>query len=112
MALNLAVALAEKGNATLLVDVDPLGAIGLSLAKSNTEWSGIAEYIVEKFPLAEAIIKTKLPSLSILPRGRLDALDISLYEHVFHSTDVVREMLASVRDDYRYVIIDTPSDWG
>ena len=112
IALNLAVALAEKGSNTLLVDIDPLGAIGLSLAKSDTEWTGIAEYIVEKYPIEEAIIETKLPCLSILPRGRLDPLDISLYEEVFYSTKILRDILKAVEDKFKYVIIDTPSGLG
>ncbi|NMC74968.1 MAG: ParA family protein, partial [Geobacteraceae bacterium] len=40
VALNLAVALAEGGDATLLIDVDPLGAIGFSLARNDAEWRG------------------------------------------------------------------------
>ena len=32
VALNLAVALAERGRRTLLADLDPQGAVGLSLA--------------------------------------------------------------------------------
>lgn len=112
VALNLAVALAEKGNNTLLVDVDPLGAIGLSLAKSDTEWTGVAEYLVEKYPLENAIIKTKLPFLSILPRGRLDPLDIGIYEEVLHSTNALQDILANVEGAFRYIIIDTPSGLG
>lgn len=112
VALNLAVALAEKGHPTLLVDVDPLGAIGLSLARSDTEWPGIAEYIAEKYSIRDSIITTKLPSLSILPRGRLDPLDISLFEEVCYSTRVLGEILASIEEEYRYIIIDTPSGLG
>ncbi len=45
VALNLAVALAERGRRTLLVDLDPQGAIGLSLAKGDTELAGLAELL-------------------------------------------------------------------
>jgi chromosome partitioning protein len=112
VALNLAVALAENGDSTLLVDIDPLGAIGLSLAKNDTDWTGIAEYINEKYAIEEAIIRTKLPSLSILPRGRLDPLDITLYEEVLHSTNILQEILVQVKDKFTYIIIDTPSGIG
>jgi len=112
VALNLAVALAESGESTLLVDIDPLGAIGLSLAVQDTEWSGIAEYIIEKSAIEDAIIKTKLASLSILPRGRLDPLDISVYEEILNSTETMREIMGKVGDRFRYIIIDTPSGLG
>jgi len=112
VALNLAVALAEKGDNTLLIDVDPLGAIGLSLARSDAEWTGLAEYITQKMPIEDVIIKTKLPQLSILPRGRLDPLDITLYEEILHSSQTVPEIIAAVDGMYQYVIIDSPSGLG
>jgi chromosome partitioning protein len=112
VALNLAVALAEGGDSTLLIDIDPLGAIGLSLAKNDTDWTGIAEYINGKCAVEEAIIKTKLPALSILPRGRLDPLDITLYEEVLHTTSILQEILAQIKDNFNYIIIDTPSGMG
>ncbi len=112
IALNLAVALAEKGDSTLLVDIDPLGAVGLSLAQSDTEWTGLAEYILQKMPAEETIVKTKLPNLSILPRGRLDPLDISLYEEVLHSSKTLQNIIDEVQDKFQYIIIDTPSGLG
>ena len=112
VALNLAVALAEKGDNTLLVDIDPLGAIGLSLARSDTEWTGLAEYIMQKTPVEDTVIKTKLATLSILPRGRLEPLDISLYEEVLHSSKTLQDILAEVDKKFQYIIIDTPSGLG
>jgi len=112
VALNLAVALAESGENTLLIDVDPLGAIGLSLARNDTEWTGLAEYLINDISLEEAIIKTKMPSLSILPRGRLDPLDIELYEDILNSNETLKEITTNLGDTYRYVIIDTPSGLG
>ena len=45
VALNLAVALAERGQRTLLADLDPQGAIGLSLAQGDTDFAGLAELL-------------------------------------------------------------------
>jgi chromosome partitioning protein len=112
VALNLAVALAEGGDSTLLVDVDPLGAIGFSLAQSDTEWKGLAEYMMKQAAVDEIVMQTKLPSLSILPRGRLDPLDVGVYEDLLHSSTALRDVIAAVGDRYRYIIIDTPSGLG
>lgn len=112
VALNLAVALAEKGDNTLLIDTDPLGAIGLSLARSDTEWTGLAEYIMQKTPVANIVIKTKLATLSILPRGRLDPIDFNLYEELLYSSKTLQDIISEVRNKFQYIIIDTPSGLG
>jgi len=112
VALNLAVALAESREPTLLIDVDPLGGIGFSLARSDTEWKGLAECLVQEAAIGEVVMPTKLPGLSILPRGRLDPLDVAAYEQALHSSSVLEDVLAAVAGDYRYIIIDTPSGLG
>ena len=45
-ALNLAVALAERGRNTIIVDLDPQGAIGFFLSKEDGEWGGLAEVMI------------------------------------------------------------------
>src|SRR5512137_673382 len=80
VALNLAVALAERGRRTLLADLDPQGAIGLSLAKGDTEFVGLAEIVSRVATAADAVIATRLSGLSLLPRGRLDATDVDSFE--------------------------------
>jgi chromosome partitioning protein len=112
VALNLAVALAEGGDRVLLIDADPLGAIGFSLAQSDTEWMGLAECLMKKATLDDTIIQTKLPTLSILPRGRLDPLDVAMYEELLASSVMLSEIVSVVKEAYRYVIIDTPSGLG
>lgn len=112
VALNLAVALAETNDDTLLIDVDPLGAVGFSLARSDTEWRGLAEHIVDETQLDDVILQTKLPHLAILPRGCLDPLDIDIYENILRCSSSLREIIDAVRDRFRYILIDTPSGLG
>ena len=112
VALNLAVALAEQGEATLLVDADPLGAVGLSLARSDTEWCGLAEILTGETTVEGAIIPTQLPGLSLLPRGRLDPLEIPLYEEMLLSGRVMAAIAAQSGARFRHIIIDTPSGLG
>ena len=112
VALNLAVALAEQGEETLLVDTDPLGAIGLSLARSETEWSGLTEILARDLEAEEALIETRLPALSLLPRGRLDPLDVPLYEESLRQHSGLTEILPALGKRFRHIIIDTPSGLG
>ena len=77
VALNLAVALAEKGRRTLLVDLDPQGGVGLSLAKGDAELAGLAELLMNQAEPTQAVMTTQLPGLRLLPRGRLDPTDVA-----------------------------------
>jgi chromosome partitioning protein len=112
VALNLAVALAERGSRTLLVDLDPQGAIGLSLAKSDTELPGLAELLVGQSTPEEAILVSRLSGLSLLPRGRLDATDVASFEDEVARPGALDETLRSAETACEIVIIDTPSGLG
>lgn len=109
--LNLSVALAERGRQVLLLDLDPQGAIGLSLDRSETEWPGLAEYLMEDAAWQDVIVQTKLPTFSILPRGRLDPVDICEYELFLHSSQRVAELI-SRGSDFDYIVVDSPSGLG
>jgi chromosome partitioning protein len=112
IALNLSAALAEKGHRTLLVDLDPQGAIGLSLARSDTEWRGLLECLLKKTPLAEALVQTQLETLTILPRGRLDPSDTCEFEYAMFATGFLKNTLDELSGDFQYVLLDTPSGLG
>ena len=112
IALNLAVALADRRRSTVLVDVDPQGGIGLSLARSDAEWIGLAEVALGKAALEEALIETKVSTLHLLPRGRLHPADVCDYEKVLHSTDAVAKVIRALEKRFQYVIVDTPSGLG
>ncbi len=111
-ALNLSVTLADRGRRTVLVDLDPQGAIGLALARSDTEWSGLAEHLLGAESLDEVLVATKIPTLKILPRGRLDPVDVCRYEQYLHTTDAVATVIQELCEDRDYVIVDNPSGLG
>lgn len=111
-ALNLAVALAERGRRTLLVDLDPQGAIGLFLAKDDIGWGGLAEVLVRGSGAREVVVSTNLPTLRILPRGRLDPVDVCEYERRLWETATLEAALDELDDDFDYLLLDTPSGLG
>jgi chromosome partitioning protein len=112
VALNLAVALAERGSRTLLVDLDPQGAIGLSLAKSDAELPGVAELLMGQVTPEEAVLATRLGGLSLLPRGRLDATDVASFEGEVSRPGALAETLQGCERGSDIVIVDTPSGLG
>lgn len=112
VALNLAVALAEGQRRTTLVDLDPQGAIGLSLARQNTEWAGLTELLMGQRTVAESLIQTKLPALAILPRGRLDPGDVAQFEQVLFAPGTLDAILQQLENGNDYILIDVPSGLG
>jgi chromosome partitioning protein len=112
VALNLAVALAERGRRTLLVDLDPQGAIGLSLAKGDTELAGLAELLSGAIPPSEAIVPTRLAGLSLLARGRLDATDVASFEAEVARPEALERVFAACERGCDVLVADTPSGLG
>jgi chromosome partitioning protein len=112
VALNLAVALAERGRRTLLVDLDPQGAIGLSLAKGDTELVGLAELVTGRASPQEALLTTRLSGLQLLPRGRLDATDVAAFEEEIARPGALDEALKATEAGSDVVVVDTPSGLG
>ena len=112
VALNLAVALAERKRQTLLVDVDAQGGIGFSLAKGDTELQGLAELLMGKAEPGQAVLQTQLPSLRLLPRGRLDPTDVAAYEEELSGPGTMGRVLDAAEAGIDMVVIDTPSGMG
>ncbi|MFQ5587364.1 MAG: ParA family protein [Nitrospiria bacterium] len=112
VSLNLALSLAEQRWRTLLVDLDPQGGVGLSLARGDTEWPGLADLLMGQVPAPEALIQTKVRTLSILPRGRLDPVDAAEFEQALHQPGILDKALKDVGAHFDFIIFDTPSGVG
>jgi len=112
LALNLALTLAEMEHKTLLMDLDPQGGIGLSLNKGDNELMGFVEYLVGNTKIEEVIITSHVPTLDILPRGRLDPVNVTDYEQHISKGKILEELFQQIADSYDYIIIDTPPGLG
>lgn len=112
VALHLALALAERGRRTLLVDLDPQGGIGLSLARADAELAGVADRLMGVISAEEAVVATHVRALSILSRGKLDPVDVCEFEQAIYAPGVLDGLLAEVEGGFDVVIIDTPSGMG
>lgn len=112
VSLNLSLALATRGRPTLLADLDPQGAVGLSLAKSDTHWAGLAELLMNECTPDDAVVLTHADNLALLPRGRLDPVDVCEFEEAVRQADLLEPALAQASMGYDYLVIDTPSGLG
>lgn len=73
LCINLAYSLARRGWRVLLVDTDPQGGVGLSLAKSAKSREGFYEFVLKRGDLPNLVITTRLPELEVMPAGLTDA---------------------------------------
>lgn len=112
VALNLALALAERGLRTLIVDLDPQGGIGLSLAKPDGEWRGIVDVLAAEAPVTDVVVRTNEPRLAILPRGRLDPVEVPAFEDALRAHGSLAGLLRPIEDAFDRVVLDTPSGLG
>jgi chromosome partitioning protein len=113
-AINLAAFLAVAERKVLLVDVDPQGNAGSGVGVSVDETGDpcVYEVLVEELPVEEAVVKTMVPGLDLLPsHQRLVGAEVELVGMMAREMRL-RRSLEQVRDRYDYIIIDCPPSLG
>ncbi|USS40062.1 AAA family ATPase [Thermococcus aggregans] len=110
-AINLSAALALKGRRVLLVDMDPQGAttVGLGLRDASPT---IYNVILDEVDIEEAIVHTQIEGLELIPSNiALSGAEIELSSQIGREY-ILRNKLAKIKEEYDYVIIDTPPSLG
>lgn len=112
-AINIAAALACFGQETLLVDLDPQGnaTSGVGVDKSEVEF-GTYQALLEDVPAEKTIKGTAQEMLDVMPSNS-DMLGAEMaLADAFSRENRLREALKSVRDLYKFIIIDSPPSLG
>ena len=109
LSLNLAYALAARGQRTLLVDTDPQGAIGHSLARRSGHFRGLANYLKDGRPLSEMTVATRLPGLRLLLLGTLEVKDLEDFVTQMASGHPLARALEEAEGAFDVAVLDTPS---
>jgi chromosome partitioning protein len=107
----------SKSNTVLLVDLDPQGNASSGiiadtrLAELKSSGKTIYEALIGRIPLKEAIRPAR-ERVFLAPSGPdLVGAEIELATREGRER-VLKEILAPVRDDYEYIIVDTPPSLG
>jgi chromosome partitioning protein len=112
-AINLGACMAQEGRRVLLVDIDPQGnatsGVGIN---GNDLRIGTYEVLLGQVEAKAAIQPTALPGLEVLPTGqRLSGAEVELVGMMARETRL-RSCLAKLRDDYDFVLVDSPPSLG
>ncbi len=113
-AINLATALARRGRKTLLIDVDPQGAVrhGVGLA-AGTGSAGLADVLAGTRELQDVVLPSPLPWLRVLLAGTVS----NAAEHESYAADVAHsprlgELFELARRRGYLVVVDAPPGLG
>lgn len=115
--LNLAASLAATGQRVLLVDVDPQGNLtsGVSLKGQAGPGGTVYKALTQHEPATDArpfILKTRTERLSIIPADHhLTGAEIEMVG-LERREERLRLVLASAREDFDYIFIDSPPSLG
>lgn len=108
-AVNLGFYLAKSKNRVLIVDFDPQGnaTSGLGIEKQSLK-NSISEVMLGTVKMSDIIVETKYKNLSLAPTTPLLANTEVEMAKISKKFMQLRSAIASVAENYDYVIIDSP----
>jgi chromosome partitioning protein len=110
--VNLGAALAERGQKTLLIDLDPQGALSAALGIDSYNLDHTMYTVLVDSTSIEQVIQQIRPMLYIAPANiDLAAAEIELIATIGREY-IVKDALQPVRSQYDFILIDSPPSLG
>jgi chromosome partitioning protein len=111
--VNMSAYLATKGYKCLMVDLDPQGnaTSGMGFAKSEVK-SSVYNVMIDDMPIEDAVIKTCVQNLDILPSNiDLAGAEVELV-YIKDREHVLKRVLEKAKSSYDFITIDCPPSLG
>lgn len=111
--VNLAACLASAGKKVLLIDIDPQGnsTSGLGVDKRRCEKT-VYDCLINEERMEDVAIQTQYENLFLCPSNLdLSGAEIELIS-VMGRENRLKQSLENVKEDYDYILIDTPPSLG
>ena len=108
--VNMSAYMALMGKKVLLIDIDPQGnaSTGLGVDKAKKDLVTIYDVISENVDIVDAIQKTEIPGLDIIPTNSdLSGAETELVYMKDRET-VIKRALAKIKNSYDFITIDCP----
>ena len=101
--LELAKSFSEIGKRVLLIDTDMRNSVLAPKYTEEVRLNGLSEYLIGRLPMEEVIYQTQKENLDIIFSGPFPPNPVELLNSTFFT-----ELLSTAREQYDYVLIDTP----
>ena len=112
-AVNVSACLAEVGQSTLLIDIDPQAnaTSGLGIDPNQVDLT-IYEALIEEITIEDALVSTSVDGLDLIPSHiRLTGAELELVAMIGREKKL-QQALESIREDYEFILVDCPPSLG